>query len=463
MSIPIERFVINDLHSFRTIDIPIHDNKLLLVGENGSGKSTVASLMYFFLTRQWHRMLDYEFRSIVAHIGSRIIEISHNDIEEFFEGIPPRAYRGKHRTRFPREFEELMLSVDPEEVLKSRSRIFDLAHERELPVSMVRDYLEFISGARSLPGKLKAADGAIREMVTDQVLFLPTYRRIEQDLRAIFPGLEKEIRSVRRHLRPPESGVRFIELVEFGMEDVEKAISDKMTEIKDNVRDSLNKLTGTYLRDVIQGAYRTEELLANLTELDESTIESIFGRIPKAILSSEELATLRSIIAKTKEEGNIHSEDKVVAHFLTQLIELHRDQEEDERDVRDFVDVCNGYLTGKQLHYNNQAFEISVLQQVSADEYQTLAMRDLSSGEKQIVSLFSHIYMSGPKAYTVIIDEPELSLSVPWQKRFLPDILETGLCSTIIAVTHSPFVYDNSLDAFAHSLEPNLDFSDDLS
>lgn len=78
-------------------------------------------------------------------------------------------------------------------------------------------------------------------------------------------------------------------------------------------------------------------------------------------------------------------------------------------------------------------------------------MAALSSGEKQIVSLFSHLYLSGQKNSFVIIDEPELSLSVPWQKRLLPDILNK--CNGFIAVTHSPFIFDNELRTYVHSLE----------
>jgi hypothetical protein len=76
----------------------------------------------------------------------------------------------------------------------------------------------------------------------------------------------------------------------------------------------------------------------------------------------------------------------------------------------------------------------------------------LSSGEKQIVSLFSHIYFSGDKNYFVIIDEPELSLSVPWQQRFLPDIIDTKRCTGLIAVTHSPFIWENTLEPYVRSL-----------
>ena len=51
-----------------------------------------------------------------------------------------------------------------------------------------------------------------------------------------------------------------------------------------------------------------------------------------------------------------------------------------------------------------------------------------------------------------MIDEPELSLSVPWQRQFLVDIKQGDFCSGLIAVTHSPFIYENDLDKYAHSL-----------
>jgi len=85
----------------------------------------------------------------------------------------------------------------------------------------------------------------------------------------------------------------------------------------------------------------------------------------------------------------------------------------------------------------------------SGDE---IKFRDLSSGEKQIISLFSQLYLTEDNQYFIIIDEPELSLSVPWQRKFLTDICESNYCSGIIAVTHSPFIFENELNRFAHSL-----------
>ena len=76
----------------------------------------------------------------------------------------------------------------------------------------------------------------------------------------------------------------------------------------------------------------------------------------------------------------------------------------------------------------------------------------LSSGEKQIISLFAKIYLSDYKSYIILFDEPELSLSMIWQKQLLPDILDSKKCNFLLAVTHSPFIFDNELDQYAVGL-----------
>ena len=52
----------------------------------------------------------------------------------------------------------------------------------------------------------------------------------------------------------------------------------------------------------------------------------------------------------------------------------------------------------------------------------------------------------------ILFDEPELSLSMLWQKQLLPDILHSNKCSFLMAVTHSPFIFDNELDQYAVGL-----------
>lgn len=67
------------------------------------------------------------------------------------------------------------------------------------------------------------------------------------------------------------------------------------------------------------------------------------------------------------------------------------------------------------MFYDSPNFDFYI--QLNADN-QRITLPQLSSGEKQIVSLFNHLYLSNLNNFIVLIDEPELSLSVKWQKHF---------------------------------------------
>jgi ABC-type dipeptide/oligopeptide/nickel transport system ATPase component len=331
MSGTLTRFRIEGLHNRHTIDVRIEDNKLILVGENGTGKSTVANFIYFFLTRQWHRMLNYEFKAVIADIDSVTIEVSQEDLaksrdsDRFLRRLPPSLRS---------QLLDLMSTHSIEYFLQNREETYRYARQLELPLSLLSDYLEHLSEseeARLLSEKLEHAKRILEALMTDQVLYLPTYRRVEQDLGSIVPELASspEYKAAMERWKRRAQSSSHIELVQFGMQDVEETIKRKMKELGDSWRDDLSKLTGTYLRDVIQGAYQHAEP-SEIIELDEATINAIFNRIDQTVLPEPEQKRLRAMVAKIQVDHRIQSEDKVVVHFLTRLIELHTTQQEKE-------------------------------------------------------------------------------------------------------------------------------------
>ncbi len=444
MSSILSRFRIEGLHNIRTIDIPIDDNKLILVGENGTGKSTVANFIYFLLTAQWSRMLGYEFKRILAVVNSREYQFSRDDIRNL--AILPNKLR-RHPPFLLRSIRSLLNIYHLE---KPENQIKMISSDLSVSPRIVKQVIGRINDEEIVSETLKEKARILTSSTKDQVLYLPTYRRIEQDLETIFPELGRRIRDTRERYSRKRQRTNYLELVEFGMDDVENTINLKMFAIKEGVRKALNNLTGTYLRDMIQGAFQNVEA-SQLQELDDITVDEIFKRIPEEILTEKDKETLRIIIAEINQTGQVGEKNKVIAHFLTKLIEINQKQQDDERDVREFVSTCKGYLSGKHFIYDDVSFDIAIIQDSENEHSQKLAMQALSSGEKQIVSLFSHLYLSRKSDFFMIIDEPELSLSVPWQKQFLPDILKR--CNGLIAVTHSPFIFDNELRPYAHSLE----------
>jgi len=467
----LSRFRVEGLHGRRTITIPIEDNRIILVGENGTGKSTVASIIYFLLTQQWRRIKEHKFDCLEATVDGVELRLSHDDVDTLI--TQARFRHGQLRHRFPprmvREVQEA-LSRAPNLFTDGpidRDFLAHIGRQTGLPLSAIREILdETVEQRDKLPDHIVQAVQVLESLKLGQFLYLPTYRRIEQDLESIFRDeeIEEKVKEFRERFRR-RGHTAFIELVEFGMQDVDKTIQARMLQVKESVRTGLSNLTGTYLREVIGGLQGTYDV-GVFKSIDPKEFQSGFARIDEAILPAEDKKLLQSKIAEIAEGYSFRPEDKVVAHFLSKLIVFFREQKANEVDVRDFVDLCNAYLTGKHFAYDNVNYSISIRQPTAKpndkEPSECLELKMLSSGEKQIVSLFSHIYLSGERNYFVVIDEPELSLSVPWQQRFLTDIIDTGRCTGIVAVTHSPFIWQNKLECYVKSLAECTESSDVL-
>lgn len=77
---------------------------------------------------------------------------------------------------------------------------------------------------------------------------------------------------------------------------------------------------------------------------------------------------------------------------------------------------------------------------------------ELSCGQQRIVTILKEVCF-GHKNQVVLLDNPETYLSVTYQRVLLQDIVDSGKCSTLVVATHSPFIYDNNLRPYAHSIE----------
>jgi hypothetical protein len=293
----------------------------------------------------------------------------------------------------------------------------------------------------------------LSEFLPDRALYLPTYRRIEKDLKDIFPDMEDRGRSSAAaggNYKFTRSAKHYIDLVSFGMEDVRLNIDAKTRHIRDYSLSQFNDLSGLYLRDVIKGS-ADQYSPSQISRLDESSLNAILGRVNEEVLSGSEKSLLKTKIMdiKTKKRKDLEVNDLYLAHYFVRLMSVSEDITNQEIDISEFVDVCNKYLSpGKQIVYDDTKFTVNIVD----DRGKEIDISLLSSGEKQIVSVFSHLYLDDARAQIVIIDEPELSLSVPWQQTFLPDILKSGHCGFIMSVTHSPFIYQNYLQEFAVDL-----------
>lgn len=441
-------FAIKKLHGRLDYRLKFKNNRLILVGENGAGKTTILRILYFFLSGQWNNLSSYSFESVSIKINGDHFSVSKTDLSKDYPnheqdrhtGIPSIIRNRIRRTLSTREF----IPHEEVEYLSERYGIPLRTILREI------DYQESRTSNISSK-KIQTLNSLISPM---RILHLPTYRRIERDFSAIFSNsdMEEFLKRKRRQTYYRNNQIS-TELIEFGMNDVKEAIDIKLEHLKEFTRTKLNNLTLAYLGEVVDKKY-TEVDVEKIKTVEDDTVKNILERIEKRILRKNSKQHLVDTIKNVKNNEELDAHQKVICHYFIKLLNFQQELENEEQGIRNFCKICNNYMEDKSLVYISSSFNLSVKKKKHGD---TIKLSQLSSGEKQIVSLFSHLYLSENENFFVMIDEPELSLSVPWQRKFLQDISNSKFCSGFIAVTHSPFIYDNKLEKFAYGLGEFID------
>lgn len=444
-------------------NIKLVDNKLILVAENGSGKTTIVNMIYYFLSRQWVKLLKYDFLRISAIINGKTISVERNKLK-LSNSSRLKKFTNRYGPSVVSKAYSLMESIDSKDVFSNPSSYEEVARRIGIPLSALYHIAEEYSNEQTslfedlIPNHNEVLSG----LVDCQILYLPTYRRIEQDLKVIFPDLESDVDNYKRRRKEITSKEdnAYIELVEFGMQDVEKNIERKLAEVKENLNRRIkNNLTGGYLKGIINRNYLNLSY-DKLNSINKEALDYMLDRIDEQVLSKNEKERLGEYVDTIRKSGGIISdEDKIIAYFLYSLITIYEDLKKEEKDIEKFIAICNNYCgtSNKRFVYDNINFQVRVMPMkksfIKSLPSSKIELRDLSSGEKQVVSLFSHLFLSQKKNFFVVIDEPELSLSVAWQQKLLVDISENVYCKGILAVTHSPFIFENELVQYAHGLE----------
>ena len=176
-------------------------------------------------------------------------------------------------------------------------------------------------------------------------------------------------------------------------------------------------------------AEKKRKLVKELKELNEkSRIISKFGLVSKI-----KTGTLLNILTTT-EPDVLPFVIPIVSSFIDgQKVRLNA-LEELNNILDRFIKLINGFFIDKKIDLTLDS-GISI----STDSGLALDPNRLSSGEKQLLLLFSNILTSSETASLFIIDEPEISLNVKWQRRLvdaLIDLTDRTQCQFLLA-THS--------------------------
>lgn len=455
----INSFSVLGLWNERNVRIDFDEGSLIIVGENGSGKTTILRILYLVLSRDWIKLSREDFVRIeLVDDNNDFFGLNRND----FSGIEKCIINVK------REFRDAMPTGVVNEIAKycgestTPEKVYEAFDKMILPMrylSAVENILE--DKEKDIPEIIKNANTWIIEHNTLPILYLPTYRRSESSLNRIEYS-EGRIRHFHDYDRMPVN----LEVAKVGMNDVDITIRNEISSIMREYSLSSSELNATFFKDILTGEYKKAQSPEQIIASEDPTMEyysdleaitTIFNSISGYGFFSNLDPIKDKLVQLLTKKNNYDEYDKIVSYFYKKLIERYERLKKVEEPLEAFFYACNKYLSNKKFKYYPSEFNYRItIEKPDGKEERDIDLDHLSSGEKQMVSLFCYVYLANPDKCMVIIDEPELSLSVAWQRDILEDVMNSKKCGALIAATQSPFVYDNSLRHLAKSMDSFL-------
>ena len=115
--------------------------------------------------------------------------------------------------------------------------------------------------------------------------------------------------------------------------------------------------------------------------------------------------------------------------------------------IERYLESVNGFLERKQLKIGSTSLPQGrgKLGVKIGDEEAIHSLQILSSGERQVVGLiYAASHMTGGRV--VLIDEPEISLHIDWQRKLLPEMVKQLDEKQLIICTHSAVIASKYLE-----------------
>ena len=423
------------------VHIPFDENIKILVGENGVGKTQVLNLFYYTLTRNFFKLTEFNFERLLLEFNdAKPIEIKKSELDVlikdmFNHPMVKEIIEDIGYSQFELLRNKFINFKGDWRRLEEQNRYYE--KNRKIPIRHIfRVFDEIGISKNKKPNDLFQNHEHEIDLGLNgcDIMYFPTYRRVEEDLHNL--GYDDE------DLVNQENT-----LIQFGMDDVQRRFYQIESTIDKLIKDGFSNFSTELVNQFFKDEDEPEVISTNdyLKNIDKNDIEILLSRIGDKISDSKK-EKIKEIVLNNETQNK----DNSLNLLLKKLIENYSPQKQLDNSVKAFRDICNDYLVNKKIFYDESAIKIFVKSDRNGS---TIPLNKLSSGEKQIISMFSKVYLSDTKKrFIVLFDEPELSLSMKWQKQLLPNIVNSGKCEFLLAVTHSPFIFANEFDLNAISI-----------
>lgn len=231
-------------------------------------------------------------------------------------------------------------------------------------------------------------------------IFLPTFRRIEGGFLT-----KHKISSATGRIMPSIKGSA-----------IEEALNNISGQLSNGSHGFISSLSTSDIEMLVIKKY--SELSEEISQLQQKTSQDIQNRIKEA--TEEESSNILQEVKSQMETLEIIRKNKM------QPFDTFKEQ------VLKFISY-----SGIKLGSKKESLSLG-------DSASAINSDLLSAGEKQMLSFLA--YNAFYQDTIFIIDEPELSLHVDWQRILFPTLLKQNSSNQFIVATHSPFIYSKYPD-----------------
>lgn len=251
----------------------------------------------------------------------------------------------------------------------------------------------------------------------------------------------------QRLLRPPadERGGRLVPTVHEYARDLQLSITEALATYATESQSIDQSFPQRLLKIKSSASIDPLELQQRLTTLNNKRAQF------------EKIGLLETTAASPVEVESMDASDPVQRNVISLYIEDTQRKlavlDDIARRITLFLEYVNGKFRNKSIQISREkGFVVLGHNGVPIDPHA------LSSGEQhEFVQLYDLLFRVKPGTL-VLIDEPELSLHILWQKKYLSELLEIAKTAEfdVIVATHSPFIVGDRSD-LAVALDADID------
>lgn len=389
-----------------------NDGLTILTGPNGYGKSTILRIIYGVSEGLpgMEQFFKIDFESIIIKNEENEFIITKMKEKVYINGIEvPSLYPSNSIIRYSEKYHN-------DE--RNNYYIVDENDDYDSQMPLINTYRDVtydnLGGRRVYSKKLtKNQDNIIQKMknMFSSVYFIKEQRLIKS-------------RNIQRH---PQTGKVLHEVID----DLPKKIKRRILQISNIYSEVSTKLDSSYPMRLFENK---NDITEDEFVINSNRIKEQYSKLSKYALTSNLTFT------DLKYEKEYSKALKVYFDDFNQKYNVYEPLIE---NLDLFTSIINDRLIFKKIEINKENGLI-----VKDDKGSEIELNQLSSGEKQEIVLFYELIFEVNDNSLLLIDEPEISLHIAWQKMFAEDLLKITLKKnqSVIIATHSPYIINNRWD-----------------